>query len=118
MDDFDLVGELRLSESWVGAEENRLVHDFVGTCHLADDAEGLRTVFPQLHEHGLAKEVAAKEHAVADFFLVEVPGEVGVAEGCGGFDTEHEAKPRGVGLAASGVPSEACTKSQELGAMS
>ena len=44
-----------LGQAGVGAEEDRLVHDFIRTGHLADDAQRLRAVFLQLHEDGIAE---------------------------------------------------------------
>lgn len=105
-DYLDLVGEHGGSESGIGAKEDRAVHDFVGTSHLADHAEGVGAVFLELHEDGLAKKVTAEKHTVSDFLFVEVAGEVGVAEAGGGFDTEHEAEPRGVSAATGGIPGE------------
>jgi hypothetical protein len=56
------------------------VHDFVGPSHIAYHAEGFGVITFQLNKNGLAKEVSAEEHAVADFVLVEVPRQVGVGE--------------------------------------
>ena len=54
----------------------RLVHDAVRAGEVADHAERVRAVLAQLHERRLADEVAAEQHPVADFLLVEVAGEV------------------------------------------
>ncbi len=73
----------------------------------ADQANGLGAILAELHEDGLAKQVAAKEHAVADLLFVEVAGQIGVAEGRAGLHAQHEPKPRGIGPATGVVPREA-----------
>jgi len=60
---------------------------------LANHAEGFGAVAAELDEGGLAEEVAAEEHPVADFIIIEVTGEIGMGEGGGWFDAEHEAEP-------------------------
>ena len=116
----NLVVEHFLGQPGVGAEEDRRVHDRVGTGKCGGDAgvvdfrkgcsvgtnqaDGLGAVFSHLNEYGLPEEIAAKEHAVANLFGIQVVRQVTMGEGSGGFDADHEAEPRAVGAAASGVP--------------
>lgn len=79
---------------------------FFGTCNLqlatfksrrfACDAERVGIVFFELDEGGLAEEVAAEEHAVADLLFVEMGGQVTDSERGVGFHPDHEAEPRAV----------------------
>ncbi len=118
----NLVVEHFLGEAGVGAEEDRGVHNGIGSrecggdagvadfwkgCAVGtDQADGLGAVFAHLHEDGLPEEIAAKEHAIADLFGIQVVSKVAVRKRCCGFDADHEAKPRAIGAAASGVPGE------------
>jgi hypothetical protein len=118
----DFVVEHFLSQARVGAEEDRGVHDGVGSGECVGDtgvvdllkgcavgtyqADGLGAVFAHLHEDGLPEEIAAKEHAVADLFGVQVVSQSSMGEGRGRLDSNHETKPRAVGAAAGGVPGE------------
>lgn len=122
----DLICEHFLCKSGIGAEENGLVHDRIGAGKSgtdgfavdqdhrrtvgADQAGRVRSIFAELHEDGLAEQVSAEEHAVADLLLVQVAGKIGVAEGRRGLHPEHEAEPRCVGLAAGRVPFEAVSE--------
>ena len=121
-DDLNLVVEHFLGEAWIGAEEDRGVHDRVGTRKCGGDAgvvdfwkgcavgtnqaDGLGAVFAHLHEDGLSEEIAAEEHTVADLFGIQVVSKVAVRKRRLGFDSNHEAEPRAVGAAAGGVPGE------------
>ena len=58
-----------------------------------EGADRAGPVFLNLHKGGLAEEVAAEEHAVADLVVVEVTGEGGFREGRIGLDQQHEAEP-------------------------
>ena len=42
---------------------------------LADDAEGAGPVLSELHHDRLAQQIAAEEHPVADFIVVQMPGQ-------------------------------------------
>ena len=93
----DFVVEHFLSQARVGAEEDRGVHDGVGSGECVGDtgvvdfrkgcsvgtnqADGLGAVFAHLHEDGLPEEIAAKEHAVADLFGVQVVSQSSMGEG-------------------------------------
>lgn len=82
------------------------MHDLIRPGKFAHDPEGLRTVPFQLHERGLAQQVAAEKHPVADLLFVEVLGQLRVRERRRRFHPEHEAEPGTVGAAAGGVPGE------------
>ena len=121
-DDVNFVIEHFLSEAGVGAEEDGGVHDGVSPGECGGDAgvvdfwKGravgtnqaytLGTVFAHLHKNGLPEEIAAKEHAVADLFFIQVERQCSMTEGSGGLDTNHEAEPRAVRAATGGVPGE------------
>jgi len=126
--DLDLIRQHFLGQARVGAEEDGFVHDRVGTRERlgdglardrshgrsigADQADGVGAVFAELHEHRLAKQVAAKEHAVADLLFVERAGKIGVAEGRAGFHPKHETEPGGIDLATGRVPLEAVREAE------
>ena len=108
-DHLNLVVEHFLGQTGVGAKEDRGVHDGVGSRECGGDAgvvdfrkgcavgtnqaDGLGAVFAHLHEDGLPEEIAAEEHAVADFFFIQVVGQSTMREGSGGLDADHEAEP-------------------------
>jgi len=118
----DFVVEHFLSQARVGAEEDRGVHDGVGSGECVGDtgvvdfregcgegtyqADGLGAVFAHLHEDGLSEEIASEEHAVADLFVIQVVSQGAMGEGRGRLDSNHETKPRAVGAATGGVPGE------------
>ena len=118
----DFVVEHFLSQARVGAEEDRGVHDGVGSGECVGDtgvvdfregcgegtyqADGLGAVFAHLHEDGLSEEIAAKEHTVANLFFIQVESQGAMGEGRGRLDSNHETKPRAVGAATGGVPRE------------
>ena len=105
----NFVIEHFLSQAGVGAEEDRGVHDGVGSGECVGDtgvvdlrkgcavgtyqADGLGAVFAHLHEDGLPEEIAAEEHAVADLFFIQVVCQRTMGEGSGGLDADHEAEP-------------------------
>ena len=60
----------------------------------------------ELDKGGLADEVAAEEHAVADFVSIEFLGKFGAREWRGFFDRDFKAEPRAVTATTAGVPSE------------
>jgi len=84
------------------------MHDGVGafksaaSCH----PEGARVVFSKLDEGGLPKEIAAEEHAVADFLLIQMGGKFADSERCGRFHPDHETEPGTIRSALGGVPRE------------
>ena len=98
-----------LGQPGVGSEEDRGVHDGVGSGECGGDASivdfrkgcavgtnqtnGLGTVFAHLHENGLPEEIAAEEHPVADLFIIQVVSQSAMGEGRGGLDADHEAEP-------------------------
>ena len=95
-------------QAWKGAKEESRVHDLIGTrIAVESHSDRIRTIFPELNEHGLPEQVAAEKHAVADLVVVEVLAELAVGEGGGGADADHEAEPGAVGAVAAGVPGEA-----------
>jgi len=101
----DFVVQHCRREAGVGAEEEGGVHDLVGAGVFAKrGANRIRAVLFELHEDGLLEEVAAEEHAVADFLFVQVPAERGVVERRTGTHAEHEAEPATIGPALGGVP--------------
>lgn len=104
MDDIDHVIEHFAGQPWIRADEEDFVHDLVRPGHFAKDAEGLGIVLFQLDHDGLAKEIAAEQHAVADFLFVEMPGEFDLGEGPAGLDPQHETEPGANGAMARGVP--------------
>ena len=107
--DLNLVVKHFLGEARVGAEEDRGVHDRVGSGECGGDAgvvdfrqgcavgtnqaNGLGAVFAHLHEDGLPEKIAAEKHAVADLFFIQVVGQRTMSEGSGGLDADHEAEP-------------------------
>ena len=121
-DHLNLVVEHFLGEAGVGAEEDSGVHDCVSPGECGGDAgvvyfwKGravgtnqaytLGTVFAYLHENGLPEEIAPKEHAVADLFLIQVERQCSMTERSGGLDADHEAEPRAVRAATRRVPGE------------
>ncbi len=121
-DHFNLVVEHFLGEAGVSAEEDSGVHDCVSPGECSGDAgvvyfwKGravgtnqaytLGTVFAHLHENGLPEEIAPKEHAISDLFFIQVERQCSMSKGRGGLDTNHEAEPRAVCAATSGVPGE------------
>ncbi len=107
LDGFDDVIEHFAGEAGVGADEERLVHDFVGTGQVADDTEGLRAILLQLHQDRLADQIAPEEHPAVDLRSVEVPRKFEFFEGSGRFDPEHKSKPGADRAVAGGVPGEA-----------
>jgi hypothetical protein len=51
-------------------------------------------VFLQLHHDGLAQQLPAEQHPVADFILVQMPGKADLGKGHLRFDPQHETEPR------------------------
>lgn len=92
-DRFDLVVQHGGRETGIGAEEERAVHDLVGTRVVAERAEGGRPVLAELYEDGLLEQIAAEEHAIADLPAIEMSAEVGMGEWCARPDPEHESEP-------------------------
>ena len=84
----------------IGSDEKRFVHDFVGACEVAYNAESLRAVLLELDEDWLSDEVSSEEHSAVDFGGVEVADEFEFFEGCTGFDAEHESEPGADGVVA------------------
>ena len=70
-------------------------------------AERVWAIFLQLHKGGLAEEVTAEEHAIANFVLIEVASKGSCGEGGLGFDQEHKSKPGAIGAVARLVPNKA-----------
>ena len=81
-----------------------MVHDAVGLRQVGGDAHRVGAVPSELNEGGLADEVAAEQHAIADFVLVQMADEIGPGEGSAFLDGDFESEPRAVGAAVGGVP--------------
>lgn len=81
-------------------------HNGVGTREISDFAERIRIRILEAAKGRLMEEVAAKEHAVADFLGFEVLGQLGMGEGRVGFDPQHETEPGAVGGATGVIPFE------------
>lgn len=94
------------SESGVGAEEHRLLHDAVGAGEFAGNTHRSGIVATQLHKGGLAHEIAAEEHAVADLFQIEMRREFGSGKRCILLDGDFETEPRAIRAASARVPGE------------
>src|ERR1044071_7676074 len=88
----------------VGADEHNLFHDCIGAGEIADDTEGVRPIFFELHEHRLPNEVAAKKHTVADLLLIEAAGQLEFRKRSGGVKAEHETEPGADVLMAGVIP--------------
>ena len=94
--DLHHVIDLLHRQAGIGAEEQGMVHDPVRSRKLAGDSHGGRIITTQLDEDGLANEVAAEQHPVADLPLVEFLREFGAGEGGILPDGDLEAEPRAV----------------------
>lgn len=106
------MGEHGGCQPRVGAQENGLVHDFVGTFHLTHHAKGIGTIFSELNEDRLTEEITPEEHTIANLIGVQVAGQIGVAERRGGLYPQHKTEPRGIGAATGRIPGEAILEAQ------
>lgn len=96
-----------MRQAWACSQKQRAIHDSIRSSHFSDDTQGFRPILAQLHKGWLAKQIAAKQHAVADAVTVELLGKFGAAEGSVGTHRDLETEPGTVGAAAAGIPGEA-----------
>ena len=59
-----------------------------------------------MHHDGLAQQIAAEKHPVADFIIVKMPGERDFRERPAGLDAQHETEPRANRAMPGVVPSK------------
>ncbi len=99
---YDLGHEIDLlySKARIGSQEEGLVHDPVSSGEFTGNPHGRRVVATELHEGGLAHEIAAEEHAVADFVFIEVADEISAGERRGFLHRDFETEPGTIGAAA------------------
>jgi hypothetical protein len=99
-DGLNFVSQHCWGESWVGSEEEGLIHDSIGTRQgrrrtgngglelglnlgrgqratiYCNHPDSRRSVLAELDEYGLTKQVTAEEHAVTNLVLVEMTTKV------------------------------------------
>ena len=90
---FHHIIQLLSSKSWVCAEKEGLIHDAVSGRELSGDAHSARVVRTKADEGGLANEIAAKEHTIADLVIIKVFDQFCAGERCVFFHCDFKAKP-------------------------
>lgn len=86
----------RKVEARISANKYGVRHDCISASEVTDDTERRPIIAPQLHERGLAREVASEEATIADSMAIQVPREISRPERRAFPDEKQETEPTGI----------------------